>query len=310
MLIDPGEYAVFFNNLDILVPLQKAGEDFEAALFSETEPFGRLAWLFPDEDSSADTSGEALSAPLFEALSEPDTSQIPTARFQDGPFRYVSLSLDGAAAERLSRVLRFERIPVRQMISIVSQEAARFVLKAYAHAHWAEVSRYCGACGSPLATGHAHGDPGGKYCPACKRFFFPKISPAIIVLIRKGDSVLLAHNRKFTAGRFGLIAGFVEMGETLEETVHREVMEEAGIEIHNLRYVKSQPWPFPDSLMLAFEADYKSGTARPDGLEIDQLGWFTRQTLPEIPPKGSVARFLIERFFQAGSTEKLQERFN
>jgi len=296
MLIDPSEYAVFFNGLDVLVPLRKAEEDFEAALFSDTEPFSRLAWLFPDEDTSGDASGKAFSML--------GTSQIPTARFLHGSFRYVSLSLDDAAAEQLSRVLPFERIPVRQMLSLVSQEAARFLLKAHAHAHWSEVSRYCGACGSPLATGHDHGDPGGKYCSACKRFFFPKISPAVIVLIHNGDSILLAHNRKFTAGRFGLIAGFVEMGETLEETVHREVMEEAGIEIYNLRYVKSQPWPFPDSLMVAFEADYKSGTARPDGLEIDQLGWFTRQTLPEIPPKGSVARSLIERYLQAGSAGK------
>lgn len=304
MLIEPGEYAVVFSGLDILVPLRKAGEDFEAVLFSETEPFSRLAWLFPDDDPAADAAGEALSAALIETLSAHGTSRIPTARFQHGPFRYVSLSLDDAVAEQLPQILHFERFQVRQMLSLVSQEAARFMLKAQAHAHWAEVSRYCGACGSPLFAGHEHGDPGGKYCPACKRFFFPKISPAVIVLIHKGDSILLAHNRKFTAGRFGLIAGFVELGETLEETVHREVMEEAGIEIKNLRYVKSQPWPFPDSLMLAFEADYKSGTARPDGLEIDQLGWFTRQTLPEIPPKGSVARSLIERYLQAASAGK------
>lgn len=296
MLIEPGEFAVFFSSLDILVPLPKAGEDIEAVAFSETEPFSHLAWLFPDKDLTGN--------PVHEVLSAPGIFQIPTSHFQHGAYRFVSLSLDDATTEQLARVLRFERIPVRQMLTLVSQEAARFLLKAHAHSHWAEVSRYCGACGSPLATGHAHGDPSGKYCPVCKRFFFPKISPAVIVLIHKGDSILLAHNRKFTAGRFGLIAGFVEMGETLEETVHREVMEEAGIEIQNLRYIKSQPWPFPDSLMLAFEADYKSGTAQPDGLEIDQLGWFTRQTIPEIPPKGSVARFLIERFFQTEKAEK------
>jgi len=97
-------------------------------------------------------------------------------------------------------------------------------------------------------------------------------------------------------GRHGLIAGFVDPGETLEEAVRREVMEEAGIEIHEPRYIRSQPWPFPDSLMLAFEADFKAGNARPDGAEIDDLGWYGLDDLPEIPPPGSVARSLIEGF--------------
>lgn len=291
MIVDPGEYVVFFSGLDIIVPRRTEHADFETLVAAEKEPFANMAWLC----SARDDYLTALFMPLFAQT----TPSISTSRFQHGDFHYVSISLDDAAADRLLQSIGCERYQVRQLLGIVPSAAARFLLKAHAHAHWAEVSRYCGACGSPLTAGHDHGDPDGKYCPSCKRFFFPKISPAVIVLIHKGNSILLAHNRKFASGRFGLIAGFVEMGETLEETVHREVMEEAGITVHKLRYVKSQPWPFPDSLMIAFEAEYESGTAKPDGVEIDQLGWFTRENLPEIPPRGSVARFLIERFLES-----------
>ncbi len=133
-------------------------------------------------------------------------------------------------------------------------------------------------------------------CGSCGRIHFPRISPAIILLIRKGERALLAHNARFRPGFFGLIAGFVEAGETLEEAAVREAREEAGIEIGNLRYMKSQPWPFPDSLMVAFSAEWVSGEARPDGVEIGELRWCLPSELPEIPPKGSVARYLIEEF--------------
>ena len=107
---------------------------------------------------------------------------------------------------------------------------------------------------------------------------------------------MLAHNARFPAGRFGLIAGYVEAGETIEEAAIREAREEAGIGIGDLRYVKSQSWPFPDSLMIAFTAEWESGEARPDGVEIAELRWCGPDELPDIPPPGSVARFLIDRF--------------
>jgi NAD+ diphosphatase len=118
------------------------------------------------------------------------------------------------------------------------------------------------------------------------------------VLVQKEGRILLAHNARFPAGRFGLIAGYAEAGESLEEAAVREVREEAGIEIQDLRYVKSQSWPFPDSLMIAFTAEWKSGEARPDGVEIEELRWCGPDDLPDIPPPGSVARYLIDRFVQ------------
>ncbi|HRZ64543.1 MAG TPA: NAD(+) diphosphatase [Spirochaetia bacterium] len=189
------------------------------------------------------------------------------------------------------------RLPVRQALAELGQEEARPLLRGLALLRWLETARHCGACGGLLEDCPPEGEePGGRRCPACGRVFFPRISPAVILLITKGGKILLAHNARFPAGRFGLIAGFVEAGETLEETAIREAREEAGIEIGGLRYLRSQPWPFPDSLMFAFRAEWRSGEARPDGREIEELRWCGPDELPTIPPSGSIARALIDEF--------------
>ena len=214
-------------------------------------------------------------------------------RFEDGA--YAAAELNATDAESAGLGL-FQKINLRNYIGSVPERSASFALRARAYAHWASISRFCSACGSPLSPAKGPEGEGGMACLSCGRLFFPRISPAVIVLVSKGEKILLAHNAKFPAGRQGLIAGFVELGETLEETLRREVMEEAGIEIGEPKYVRSQPWPFPDSLMLGFEAEHLSGEPRPDGVEIDHLGWFPIDDLPDIPPPGSVARHLIDRF--------------
>lgn len=217
-------------------------------------------------------------------------------RFQFFGQTYLALELDENQARGIHGAIQ---LPLRQFIGSASQESVAFALKAKSYAHWSSVARFCSFCGAPLTDGRGRETEGARVCDACGRAHFPRISPAVIVLVNRGEEILLAHNAKFPTGRHGLIAGFVELGETLEETVHREVMEEAGIEVGEPRYVKSQPWPFPDSLMIAFEAEHKSGEARPDGEEIDHLGWFSLDNLPDIPPRGSVARYLIDRFIDA-----------
>ena len=112
----------------------------------------------------------------------------------------------------------------------------------------------------------------------------------------KEDKILLAHNRNFTSGVYSLIAGFVESGETLEQAVAREILEETGIRVKNIRYYSSQPWPFPNSLMLGFIAEYDSGELNPDGLELESAGWYTVDDLPLLPEHGSIARKIIEDF--------------
>ena len=131
-------------------------------------------------------------------------------------------------------------------------------------------------------------------CPACGLLAYPRISPAVMVLIERGDELLLARSPRFRPGIFSALAGFVEAGETLEHCAHREVREEVGVEINNLRYFSSQPWPFPDSLMVAFFADYVSGDITPEPSEIEEAHWFSRSALPSLPDPVSIARQLID----------------
>jgi NAD+ diphosphatase len=166
------------------------------------------------------------------------------------------------------------------------------LLRAFHIAQWREESRFCGSCGGRNADA---GEELARCCPACGRLEFPRIAPAVITLIINGEGkALLAHNKKFSSGVYSLIAGFNEAGESLEATVAREIREEVGLEVRDIRYIASQPWPFPNSLMLGFTARYASGELRPDGLEIEDARWFGRDDLPLLPGRGSVSRSLIE----------------
>lgn len=155
---------------------------------------------------------------------------------------------------------------------------------------WDKSSRFCGACGT--ATQAANGEP-CKICPACDNRDFPRISPAVIVIVRRGDKLLLARSPHFRAGMYSALAGFVEAGESVEACLHREVFEEVGIRIHNLRWFDSQTWPFPNSLMLAFQADYLSGEIVPEPGEIEDAAWFALDELPDLPYPVSIAHRLI-----------------
>ncbi len=166
--------------------------------------------------------------------------------------------------------------------------------RALAITEWDVNHRFCGKCGTPtdLVPGER-----ARRCPACHTPFYPRISPAVIVLVTRGDTMLLARSANFPEPFFSTLAGFVEPGESLEETVVREVKEEVGIDVHHLRYFGSQPWPFGRSLMVGFTAEYAGGDIRVDGTEIVEASWFTPDSLPpRIPPRLSIARHLIDAF--------------
>lgn len=183
----------------------------------------------------------------------------------------------------------------------------RALLSAFTPAQWQAVSCarallwwrqrhcFCGACGTPTIE---MADERARRCPRCEATFFPVVSTAVIVAIIRGDELLLAHNRNFRPGLFSLLAGFVDPGETLEQAAVREVREEVGIEIDCLQYVTSQPWAFPNSLMLGFQARHRSGEILVDGREIEQAAWFRRDAMPEIPRVGTVARRMIDHWLQ------------
>jgi NAD+ diphosphatase len=196
---------------------------------------------------------------------------------------------------------RWRALPVRQGLSLVSpgktvdgRGPVGRLLRAYHIAQWRRDSAYCGSCGTKNADAP---DELARLCPSCGRREYPRISPAVITIITndKGEA-LLAHNRKFAGGLYSLIAGFNEAGESLEATVAREIREEVGLEVRDIRYIASQPWPFPNSLMLGFTARHASGEIRPDGEEIMDARWFKAGELPSIPGFGSVSRYLINRW--------------
>ncbi|ANG62429.1 NUDIX hydrolase [Marinobacterium aestuarii] len=160
-------------------------------------------------------------------------------------------------------------------------------------ATWHEQHRFCGRCGAALIH---HAQDLAKTCEPCGLSQYPRISPCIIVLVVRGDQCLLARAPHYAAGRFSTLAGFIEAGETAEAAVAREIQEEVSIEVQNVRYFKSQSWPFPHALMLGFFADYKAGELMPDGVEILEAHWFSRDNLPDLPPSFSISRQLIESY--------------
>ncbi|ROR03460.1 NAD(+) diphosphatase [Erwinia sp. JUb26] len=151
--------------------------------------------------------------------------------------------------------------------------------------------RWCGYCGHEM---HHSKTEWACLCSRCRQRYYPQIAPCIIVAIRRGDEILLAQHTRHRNGIYTVLAGFAEVGETLEQTVAREVMEEASVKVKNLRYVSSQPWPFPQSLMMAFMADYDSGEINIDPKELLDAGWYRFDALPLLPPAGTIARRLIE----------------
>ena len=181
--------------------------------------------------------------------------------------------------------------PVRSLYGIAGMEAFALAGRATQLLDWRRNHRFCGRCATPT---HMKTTEFAMECPSCGLLAYPRISPAVMVLITRGDELLLARSPHFKPGVFSALAGFVEAGETLEACAVREVREEVGIEIANLRYFQSQPWPFPDSLMLAFFADYAGGTITPDPSEIEAAGWFRRDALPPLPDPVSIARRLID----------------
>ncbi|MGP9438045.1 NAD(+) diphosphatase [Ewingella sp. AOP8-B2-18] len=151
--------------------------------------------------------------------------------------------------------------------------------------------KFCGYCGHEMQVSKTEW---AALCSHCRERYYPQIAPCIIVAIRKGEEILLAQHVRHRNGIHTVLAGFVEVGETLEETVAREVMEESNVRVKNVRYVSSQPWPFPNSLMMAFMAEYDGGDIKHDPKELLNAGWYRFDALPQLPPVGTIARRLIE----------------
>lgn len=190
---------------------------------------------------------------------------------------------------------RYTSIGLRASFDCLPNELYLMAGKAHELIFWDKNQRYCPVCGMPM-TFHT---PISKRCTGCGKELWPTVATAIIVRILKDDEILLVHARNFRGDYYGLVAGFVETGETLEECVEREVMEETGLRVKNIRYFGSQPWPYPLGLMVGFTADYAGGEVHLQNSELSAGRFFPRHQLPDIPGKMSMARMLIDDWLNA-----------
>ena len=184
---------------------------------------------------------------------------------------------------------------LRPGLGVLAPDEARLAGRARQLLEWRRTHRFCGLCGASTELG-----PRGSSlrCTGCGHDHFPRVTPAVIVLVHDGDRALLGRHGRLPDGMYRTLAGFVEPGETAEDTVHREVLEESGVRVTDLRYRESQPWPFPHSLMLGYLARYAGGTLQREEEELDDLAWFHRDHLPRIPPPETIARRLIEAWLR------------
>lgn len=193
---------------------------------------------------------------------------------------------------------------VRGALLQLSESERIAVCRARELAFWRRCHRFCGRCGRPLRDLEQEC---ALRCDGCGALYYPQIAPAVIVAIRDGEGRLLfARNSKFRPGMYSVIAGFVEAGESLEEAIHREVAEEVGLRVGELRYFGSQPWPYPNSLMVAFTARCDGGVPRPDGVEITDARFCTPEEMPPIPEHGSIAREMIDDWLANYGKETLR----
>ncbi|KOA18633.1 NADH pyrophosphatase [Clostridium homopropionicum DSM 5847] len=193
----------------------------------------------------------------------------------------------------------YKLLHIRSLIGSLDAETFNLAAKAFHLMNWNETHNYCIKCGTLV---NFKRDEQAKICPSCSHISYPAISPAIITAIIRDNKILLAHNSQFPKNLFSVIAGFLEPGETFEACVKREVYEEIGIQVKNIKYFSSQPWPFPNSLMVAFTCEYESGEISVDGAEIEEANWYSPssiQNVPSIPVKGTIARRLIDWFLES-----------
>lgn len=248
------------------------------------------AWLF------------AFSSAKMLVKSVPAAPEIPTGRDLAGldaaaSFRQYLGDLAGRPCYCLELDEAFapppgmQFIDLRSVLGLVDEDIFLLAGRACQVVNWNRMHKFCGKCGA-LTEAQQH--ELAKKCPQCGSLFFPRISPAIIVAVVRGEEILLAHNKNFRPNWYSVIAGFVEPGETFEDCVARELMEEVGIRVKNIRYFDSQPWPFPDSLMVGFIAEHADGEIMVDGEEIEDAAWYGRDNLPPRPGPHSIAGRLIE----------------
>ena len=272
-------YWFVFCKTELLIEKTKEGQ--YTIPYGEKPPVGLKEW----------TTVHTVDIP--EPLRSDDgATEVRTFRI-DAP--YLGQGANGKAKERI-----MEMCGLRASYHLLPRQLYLIAGKCQEILYWDANTKFCGVCGAPMKL-HTNIS---KRCTECGKEVWPQLATAVIVLIqrkasdgnRQHNEVLLVHANNFRSNYYGLVAGFVETGETLEEAVEREVAEEVGLKIKNLRYFGSQPWPYPCGLMVGFYADYAGGDIHLQRSELGSGGWFTRDKLPQIPDKMSIARKLIDNW--------------
>lgn len=265
-------------------------EHYEAGLNPPEATNDSLWFVFSSGRLLINTNGNhiPMQGELKEALIRQERA-LYLGLLDDRPCYCVNTDCNDGGSENLS----FREL--RSLFGVLEESEFLLAGKAAQIIHWDLTSRFCGRCGH---KNEDKADERAKICPECGLILYPRISPAVIMVVVREQKILLAHSNRFKSNMYSLIAGFVEPGETLEDAVQREIMEEVGIRVTNIRYFSSQPWPYPDSLMIGFIADYAGGEIRVDGVEIHDAGWYGNGDYPELPSRLSISRRLIDWYFE------------
>jgi NAD+ diphosphatase len=257
-----------------------------------TEPSRSWWFAFVGNQLLVYAEGDETQIPHLESLMEIGLSPIHTqflGTLDNHPCYSAELSKDAVIPPNMAV------LGLRELCGKLDDDLFALSGRAVQIKEWDRTHQYCGHCATP--TTQVVGDR-AKRCPNCGLVNYPRLSPAIIVLISRGEDILLARSPRFPSSMFSVLAGFVEPGESLEETLIREVREEVGIEVKDIRYFGSQPWAFPNSLMIGFTAVYAWGEITIEPAEIAEAAWFHKHDLPKIPPRLSIARKLIDWFVE------------
>ena len=253
----------------------------------------RLLLMSGAEEIRVPTRGEMMNLLGERGWGEADSgTSIPPA--EGRPCHALELTDDFEAPEG------YELVGLRASHALIPLSLFRAAGTARQRVEWLRTHRFCARCGTALER---HDEHQAMSCGECGQLHFPRLSPAVIVLVQRGREILLGRSPHFSPGVYSTLAGFVEPGESLEECVHREIEEEVGVTVSNLHYFGSQPHPFPHSLMVGFVADWADGEIRIDPSEIEDARWFTADRLPDLPHSMSIASALIADFVKrdAGS---------
>ena len=257
-----------------------------------TDQLKSLWFVFCDDNIMVSLKKEKASIPLVEDIWELKTG-LYRKQYIGKLGEYPCYCAEVSSSKDIPNDMKL--LGLRQLIGLVEDETFWMAGKAFQIIDWDRNFQFCGKCGAPTTKME---NEYAKVCASCNINNYPRISPAIIVAVVKDNQLLLARGKRFTTPMYSVLAGFVEPGENLEECVAREVMEEVGIGVKNISYFGSQPWPFPNSLMIGFTAEYESGEIKVDENELLDAGWFTAQNIPPRPLSISIASKLIDWFIQ------------